>query len=96
MASATSTAVSGSATNVDLAGGYNVVLLLAPLVDPDLNSQVAKLIQNGSRVEVLVPDKNSLTAFGVDPLDPDTRTPAACAGRAQGQQAAITTAELWK
>jgi len=35
---------------------------------------------------VLVADENSLTAFGLDPLDTDTRTPAA---HAQGQQAGM-------
>jgi NTE family protein len=85
-----------SATNVDLAAGYPLVLLLAPLADLSLHSQVTELTQNGSQVEVLVPDENSLTAFGVNPLDPVTRTPAARAGRTQGQQAATTIAELWK
>lgn len=84
-----------STANVDLAIGYPVVLLLAPLVDSWLDSQVTELTQNSSRVEVIVPDDNSLTAFGLDPLDPGTRGPAARAGRAQGHQAAVTIAELW-
>lgn len=75
------------------ASGDPVILLIAPLVDTWLDNQVAELTQNGSRVEVIVPDENSLTAFGVDPLDPATRTPAARAGRVQGQRAAITIAE---
>lgn len=78
----------------DLAAGYSTVLLLAPL-NLDLETQVAKLTQNGSRLKMLVPDQNALTAFGVNPLDPDTRTPAAHAGRTQGQQAAAAIAECW-
>jgi NTE family protein len=62
---------------------------------PDWTASSTELTQNNSRVEVIIPDENSLTAFGLDPLDPDTRTPAARAGRAQGHQAAITIAELW-
>lgn len=87
-----------STTNADLAAGYSVVLVLAPLalVDTQLDSQVAQLVQNGSRVEVLIPDENSLTAFSVDPLDPETRTPAANAGRTQGLQATATITRLWK
>lgn len=85
-----------STSNVDLAVGYPVVLVLAPLVDSGLAGQVTELTQNSSRVEVIVLDENSLTTFGRDPLDPDTRAPAARAGRAQGRQAAITIAELWK
>jgi NTE family protein len=99
VACATSTAVSSSTSNVHLAVGYPVVLVFAPLVDSWLDSQVTELTQNSSQVEVIVPDENSLTAFGLTPLDPDTRTPAARAGRAgraQGHQAAITIAELWK
>ena len=73
-----------------------MVLVLPPLVDSWLDSQDTELTQNSSRVEVIVPDENSLTTFGLDPLDPDTRAPAARDGRAQGRQAAITIAELWK
>jgi NTE family protein len=79
-------------SNVDLAVGYPVVLLLAPLVDSWLDSQLTELTQNNSRVEVILPDENSLTTFGLTPLDPDTRTPA---GRAQGHQTAITITALW-
>jgi NTE family protein len=36
-------------------------------------------------VNVIEPDEASRAAIGTNPLDPETRTPAAKAGRAQGQ-----------
>jgi NTE family protein len=40
-----------SATKIDLAAGYPLLLLLAPLADLSLHSRVAELTQNGSRVK---------------------------------------------
>ncbi len=54
----------------------------------DLDSQVEVLRQQGSHVEVITPDAESLAAMGTNQMDPATRIPAARAGFAQGQRAA--------
>ncbi|WP_329520941.1 patatin-like phospholipase family protein [Spirillospora sp. NBC_01491] len=84
-----------TSTNLDLAAGCARVLVLAPMVDPGLEEDVARLASAGGRVEVITPDEASLSAFGDDPLAPSTRTPSAVAGRAQGLRAADRVAELW-
>ncbi len=83
-----------SLANVDLAVGYRRVLVLAPMVDPDLTLQVAALGESG-RAVVVSPDHDSLAAFGADALDPAVRAPSARAGRRQGVAAADTLSELW-
>jgi NTE family protein len=83
-----------SSANADLASGYGTVLVLAPMVDPDLADQVEQVRTRG-RVEVVAPDRDALAAFGPDPLDPSIRSTVARAGRAQGAQVAATVAELW-
>ena len=72
-----------SLTNTDLATGHDRVLVLAPIVDPALEVEVAGL-GPGVRVEVVRPDAASLAAFGTDVLDPANRDPSARAGHAQG------------
>ena len=54
----------------------------------DLASQVEALRQQGSHVEVITPDADSLAAMGTNQTDPATRVPAARAGFAQGKQEA--------
>ena len=54
----------------------------------DLDSHVAALREQGSRVEVLVPDPNSRAAMGIDQMDPATRIPSAKAGFEQGKREA--------
>lgn len=54
----------------------------------DLPSQVESLRKNGSRVEVITPDADSLAAMGTNQMDPATRVPAARAGYAQGKREA--------
>jgi NTE family protein len=78
-------------TNADLAAGYRRVLVLAALDEPVVHQQLAGL----GRAELIQPDQASLAAFGTDPLDPSTRTPAAEAGRAQGSVEAARIADLW-
>lgn len=80
--------------NADLAAGYRRVLVVAPMAEPELDGSVAAL-RRDSRVEVIVPDDAALAAFGPNPLDPTTRTPAARAGYEQGRRAAAGVAELW-
>jgi NTE family protein len=54
----------------------------------DLASEVEALRKQGSRVEVITPDADSLAAMGTNQMDPATRVPAARAGFAQGKQEA--------
>jgi NTE family protein len=80
-----------AADNADLATGCPRVTVISPL---GLNSAmpsplpladtVARLRADGSDVTVIAPDPASAAAFGVNPLDPATRVPAAAAGYAQG------------
>jgi NTE family protein len=74
-----------TSTNADLAAGHARVLILAPMADPSIEGQVATLRER-SRVEVIAPDDDALTAFGLNPLDPAIRTPCALAGYAQGKR----------
>jgi NTE family protein len=52
----------------------------------DLASEVEALRKQGSRVEVITPDADSLAAMGTNQMDPATRIPVARAGYAQGKQ----------
>ncbi len=83
-----------SSCNADVVAGYERVLVLAPMPDADLADQVSRIATSG-RVEVVVPDEASLTAFGVNPLDPAVRAPAARAGATQGLSPAPRVAGLW-
>ncbi|MEU8347601.1 NTE family protein [Actinomadura meyerae] len=84
-----------SVNNLDLAAGFGRVLLVAPMDDPGLSADIAAVEKAGGRVEVIVPDEAALAAFGGDPLDPSSRTPAANAGLAQGEAAAAKIAPFW-
>ena len=67
-----------SATNADLAHGYDRILILNPLgananvLGTGLDSEVAALEREGSQVLVNAPDAASTTAIG---LNPATRQP---------------------
>jgi NTE family protein len=58
----------------------------------DLASQVEALREQGSHVEVITPDADSLAAMGTNQMDPATRAPSARAGLAQGRQEATRVA----
>ncbi|MFD2422628.1 patatin-like phospholipase family protein [Amycolatopsis pigmentata] len=60
----------------------------------DLASQVKVLREQGSRVEVITPDADSLAAMGTNQMDPATRVPAARAGYAQGKKEATRVSVL--
>jgi NTE family protein len=87
-----------SVVNADLATGYQRILILAPMADPSLDEQVAGLVAagDGVQVQVITPDDESTAAFGLNPLDPAVRAPAARAGYAQGEGAAAAVARLWQ
>ena len=81
-----------SSHNADLATGFGRVTVISPLgLDSPIPSPlplrdvIGKLRSGGADVTVIAPDQESASAMGANPLDPGTRTPAARAGRAQGQ-----------
>ncbi|GAA1657799.1 patatin-like phospholipase family protein [Actinoplanes couchii] len=87
-------------TNLDLAAGYDRILLIMPqladapaLWGPELPEQVAAL--EPSSVYVVSADQPSLDAFGANPLSPATRAPSAEAGRAIGRANAAAVAAFW-
>ena len=90
-----------SATNADLARGYDRILILNPLgananfLGTGLDTEVADLERAGSQVLVIAPDPASTTAIGLNPLDPETRQPSALAGRTQGRELTASVAALW-
>ncbi|RAG84977.1 patatin-like phospholipase family protein [Streptacidiphilus pinicola] len=61
---------------------------LRRLPGADLDSQVETLRRQGSRVEVITPDADSVAAMGTDQMDLATRAPSARAGYAQGRREA--------
>ena len=90
--------------NADLAAGYRRVLVLSPLGGRtrhplewgmQLSAQVDELRAGGSRVETILPDEDSLAAFGDNMMDLSTRPPAARAGFDQGRARAESLAEYW-
>jgi NTE family protein len=88
-----------SGTNADLAQGYPLAIILAPMAGivagrGALNAEIAALQTNGSRVVALWPDAAALAALGPNPLDPARRVAAAEAGRAQAASAAAALADV--
>lgn len=82
-----------STTNADVAAGYEVVLIVAPMgavMTAALDEEVAELREAGSAVDVISPDQAALDAIGPNPLDPARRLAAAVAGLAQAESAAET------
>jgi NTE family protein len=80
-----------SMDNADLAAGARRIVVVSPFgtsgdfpAPIQLSDVVARLETDGSQVTVIAPDEASTAAFGVNPLDPATRGPAAQAGLAQG------------
>jgi NTE family protein len=90
-----------SATNADLAEGYDVVVILAPDTGPGLNpvskglATEVPLLERRSKVLVLSPDEAESDAIGPNPLDPERRAPAALAGQAQGRRPTSTLRDIW-
>jgi NTE family protein len=94
-----------SSENADLAAGYGRVLVLSPLGGRTraplewgmhLAVQVDELRAGGSHVETVLPDGDSVEAFGSTMMDLSTRAPAARAGHAQGRALAGQLTEFWR
>ncbi|MCG8924954.1 patatin-like phospholipase family protein [Lentzea sp. CC55] len=86
-----------SVANVDLAAGYERVVVVAPLTRAASaaatpQAQAAKL---GVPSIVISPDEQALAAIGTNLLDPARRKPAAEAGRAQAASIADAVRKVW-
>ena len=88
-----------SVANVDLARGYDRVVVVAPIVAAarraDRPAAQARALGPGVRSAVVSPTDAALTAIGRNPLDPSRRSPAAKAGREQAAQVAERVREVW-
>jgi NTE family protein len=91
-----------SSDNADLAKGYARIVILSPnglradeIVAFPLRGQI-EILENASAQTYLVePDDGSRIAIGINPLLPETRKPAAEAGRAQAQTIAKDLKHFW-
>jgi NTE family protein len=86
-----------SSDNADLVRGYARTVILSPngTTRPALKEQMALLKDAGGQVYLVEPDQASRAAMGANPLLPETRKPAAQAGRSQGHVIAQELALFW-
>ena len=95
-----------SATNADLAQGHERVVILAlrlAVGDSEqaqrmrrpLEAEMKLLAEAGSRVELIIPDDASQSAFGPNLMDARVRPAAAKAGLAQGRAMAQSLKDFW-
>jgi NTE family protein len=89
-----------SAANIDLAAGYERVVVIAPLaagfgVIPSAAGQVRELTAQGARVVLIRPSRAALRAIGRNVLDPARRPAAARAGFEQAAAEAPAVAAIW-
>jgi NTE family protein len=86
--------------NVDLARGYEHVVVIAPLTAAarrsDRPAAQAGALGPGVRTAVVSPTDAALTAIGRNPLDPARRAPAARAGRAQAAEVLARVRAAWE
>ncbi|ASU82527.1 patatin [Nocardiopsis gilva YIM 90087] len=88
-----------SAANVDLAEGYDHVVVLAPIDAgvghiPSTSEELAQL-PGTPRTALVVPSAAAKEAIGSNPLDPARRAPAARAGRAQAAEVLAEVRAAW-
>lgn len=89
-----------SATNPQLARGYDRVVIIAPAPASmsgfdDVETVAAALRAEGAQVIVIVPDDATQQAIGPNPFDPSRRGPSAEGGRRQGLLAAEHERPVW-
>lgn len=88
-----------SVANVDLAQGYDRVVVIAPITAAarraDRPAAQAAALGAGVRTAVVSPTDAALTAIGRNPLDPTRRAPAAQAGRAQAAEVIERVRGAW-
>jgi len=86
--------------NSDLAAGAEQILILVPspavsrMGQSISDAELAAL--ESSRIHVVFADDASIEAMGLNPLDPESRKPAAIAGRELGRLIASEVAEFWR
>lgn len=93
-----------SMANLDLAAGFDKILVLQPDIPPfamleSLEEQIERLQRQGAQIEVITPGeamKAALAAVGGNALDPALRERAANLGREQGQHEATRLTALWR
>lgn len=88
-----------SSVNADLAGGYDRIVVIAPVVQgfgamPGPRQQVEELRRESAAV-LVTPDAEALRAFGKNLLDPAARAGAARAGRTQARSVADAVRAVW-
>jgi NTE family protein len=91
-----------SSDNADLALGYAHTVIVSPMgtarpevTGESLEQQVETLRSAGGKTYLVEPDEASKSAIGLNPLAPETRTPAATAGRNQAHDIAKDIAFFW-
>ena len=91
-----------SSDNADLALGYARTLIVSPMgtarpeiTGESIEQQVETLRNAGGKTYLVEPDEASKSAIGLNPLAPETRTPAATAGRRQAHDIAKDIALFW-
>ena len=89
-----------SATGIDLAAGATTVLAIAVVGDLGRERQMARIHREiaglgGIAVELLIPDEDSVRAFGPNPMDPSGHTDVVYAGLAQGRRQAAQIKGFW-
>jgi NTE family protein len=88
-----------SSANAFLAEGYDRVVVVAPI--PDGRGQIPGAIEDvaalggRARSTLITPDEGSISAIGPNALDPERRSPAAIAGREQGDRFAAEVSAVW-
>jgi NTE family protein len=88
-----------SGSNADLAAGADPVLIISPSTEqtpmgPAVPPTELAALEPG-RVHVIYADAASIASFGMNPLDPAARKPAALAGREVGRRVANEIAAFW-
>jgi NTE family protein len=91
-----------SSDNADLALGYARTVIVSPMgtarpeiTGDTLEQQIETLKSVGGRTYLVEPDEASKSAIGLNPLAPETRIPAAKAGRSQGHAITQDIARFW-
>ncbi len=91
-----------SSDNADLALGCARTMIVSPMgtarpevTGESLEQQVETLNNAGGKTYLVEPNQASKNAIGLNPLAPETRTPAARAGRNQGHTIAEDVALFW-
>lgn len=77
-----------TSANADLAIGYDIVVIIAPAPDAQLERQIDLLRGNGMQVESITPEDRVASYMQKNPFDPNSRTRSGRAGVAIGHRLA--------